>query len=350
MLRRIAAGAAFFATLVAFTAQAADTASGAVVVVYAATDRRAVEPLIEDFERLNPGLKVDYHDLDSAALYQRFLTESAAGGGADVVWSSAMDLQVKLVNDGHAQHYESAETAALPPWANWKNEAFGTTYEPIGIAYNRELLPDSEVPTTHAELLRLLNGAPGRFRERLATYDPARSGLGFLLHSQDNQANPVMFWSLVQVMGGIGVRSFATTGAMLDQVSSGRCLLAYNVLGSYALTRAETDPALGVGLLRDTTQDMSRVAFIARTAPHPAAARRFLDHLLSRRGQALIARNAGLFAVRSDLPSGSSPVDLRAQLGPAFRPIAIGPGLLTYQDQVKRENFLAHWEGLIVRP
>lgn len=318
------------------------------VVVYAATDEKIVRALIDDFERLNPDLRVDYHDLDSADLHQRFLAESANGGRADVLWSSAMDLQVKLVNDGHAQRHTSPETAALPPWANWKNEAFGTSYEPIAIVYNRELLAPEQVPATHADLLKLLRSAPRRFRDRLLTYDPARSGLGFLLHSQDNLANPFLFWSLVRVMGGLGMQGSSTTGDMLDRIADGSAVLAYNALGSYAMARTARDPAIGVVLPKDYTLVMSRVIFIARNAPHPAAARRWVDHVLSLRGQALLARNRGLYAVRSDLPGGTSAgVDLRQLLGPAFRPIAIGPGLLTYQDQIKRKNFLQRWEALV---
>ncbi|MDA0236781.1 MAG: substrate-binding domain-containing protein, partial [Proteobacteria bacterium] len=86
-----------------------------VVVVYAATDLEVVKPVIDDFEALHPGVRVQYHDMHSAELHARVVDEARRGlAGADVVWSSAMDLQVKLVNDGHAQPHRSAETAALP--------------------------------------------------------------------------------------------------------------------------------------------------------------------------------------------------------------------------------------------
>ncbi|NEU36662.1 ABC transporter substrate-binding protein, partial [bacterium LRH843] len=40
----------------------------------------------------------------STDLYRRFVAESDAGRpGADLVWSSAMDLQARLINDGYAQ-------------------------------------------------------------------------------------------------------------------------------------------------------------------------------------------------------------------------------------------------------
>lgn len=317
------------------------------VVVYAATDRRVAQPLIDDFQARNPDLRVDYREMESLELYQRFLAEAGHGDHADVVWSSAMDLQVKLVNDGYARAHHSAETAALPAWANWKNEAYGTSCEPIVVAYNRSLLPAEDVPTTHAELLRLLATAPAVLQRRLATYDPVVSGLGYLLHSQDNQANPVVFWGIVQDMGGIGLRTFGSTAEMLNELSAGHAVLAYNVLGSYALTRAAADPALGVSLLRDYTLVMSRVAFIARRAPHPEAAGRWLDYLLSRRGQALLSQNAGLYAVRDDVPGGADTTALRHLLGSAYRPIQIGPALLTYQDQQKRSAFLAKWQALL---
>src|SRR5690348_13767131 len=107
------------------------------VVIYATTDAVAANPLIKDFESLYPGIKVEYSDLNSTELYNRFIAEAAANNGtADVLWSSAMDLQVKLVADGQATTYESPEIKALPKWAVWKNEAFGTTYEPSAFVYN----------------------------------------------------------------------------------------------------------------------------------------------------------------------------------------------------------------------
>lgn len=313
------------------------------VVIYAATDQDVVQPLIDDFELRHPGIKVEYHDMHSTALYQRVIDEAPQGGKADVVWSSAMDLQVKLVNDGYAQAHRSAETAALPAWAVWKNEAFGTTYEPAVFVYHKAALAADEVPDTHAALIDLLNRKPARFNARLATYDPRLSGVGLLLHTQDAQSNPIAFWALVQALGDNAIRAYATSAEMLDDISSGAKLIGYNVLGSYALTRTRTDPAIGVIWPRDYTLVLSRVAFITRHAHHPQAARLWLDHLLSRHGQTVLARNAGLFAVREDVTTDNA-VGLRTQLGAAFRPIPIGSGLLTYLDQAKQRDFLRQWE------
>lgn len=332
-------------TVVCAFAACLTVSAGAVepVVIYAAADRQIVEPLIADFEQSHPGIRVDYRDMDSNEVYARFRQEAGTDSQADIVWSSAMDLQMKLVNDGHAMPHQSAETAALPAWAVWKNEAFGTTYEPIGFVYNRQLLEPDKVPQTHAELARLLADEPGRFRNRLTTYDPHRSGVGYLLHSQDLEANPVVFWNVVRAMGVAGLHTEPTTTRMLDRIASGQSLLGYNILSSYALDRAGRDAKVGVVLPSDYTLVISRVAFISRHAPHPAAARAWLDYVLSRRGQAML-NQIGLFSVREDGVGESAASALRKRLGKAFRPIVIGTGLLTYMDQMKRQLFLRRWD------
>src|SRR6476660_6674624 len=108
------------------------------VVIYSALDTKAAQPLIKDFNALYPDVKVEYNDMNSTELYNRFIAEQASGqGGADVMWSSAMDLQVKLVDEGHAMAYASPESKAIPGWANYKSMAYGTTFEPAVFVYNK---------------------------------------------------------------------------------------------------------------------------------------------------------------------------------------------------------------------
>ena len=330
-----------------FCCLAGSIAQGETMVLYAATDLQIVNPLIADFEALYPDIKVDYHDLNSGELYERFLNEFGSNRQADVLWSSAMNLQFKLVNDGYAAQHKSAETAALPAWAVWKGEAFGVTFEPVVFAYNKRLIDAADVPKTHADLARLLHERPAKSRPRMASYDPRGSGLGYLLHTQDMEANPVSFWNLVSAFGRDGVILEPSTADMLDDISNGRAVIGYNVVLSYAMNRAAADPNVGVVLPKDYTLVLSRIAFINRQAPHPRAARLWMDYVLSQRGQALLNR-IGLFAVRDDVPPGDRSVaELRREMGKAFRPIVISTGLLTYLDKMKRELFLRRWDAAL---
>src|SRR5436305_14063394 len=131
------------------------------VVIYSALDTKAAQPLIRDFNALYPDVKVEYNDMNSTELYNRFIAEVAAGqGGADVMWSSAMDLQVKLVDDGKAMAYKSPETAKLPAWSVYKGQAYGTTFEPAVFIYNKRLVTGAEIPTDHASFARIINANP----------------------------------------------------------------------------------------------------------------------------------------------------------------------------------------------
>ncbi|HEV7412344.1 MAG TPA: ABC transporter substrate-binding protein, partial [Casimicrobiaceae bacterium] len=52
------------------------------VVVYSTTDAKLVTPLIKDFEAAFPGVKVEYTDLNSTEVYNRYISESAANAAS----------------------------------------------------------------------------------------------------------------------------------------------------------------------------------------------------------------------------------------------------------------------------
>src|SRR4051812_35020157 len=151
------------------------------LIIYAATDTKAAEPLIKDFNAMYPGIKVEYNDMNSTEIYNRYISEVAAGGAtADLLWSSSMDLQVKLVADGYGLVYKTQEMAALPFWASMNNTAYGTTFEPAVFVYNKRLVPASDVPTTHADFTKLLMTKLDKYKDKVTTYDIEKSGVGFM--------------------------------------------------------------------------------------------------------------------------------------------------------------------------
>ena len=74
-------------------------------------------------------------------------------------------------------------------------------------------------------------------------------------------------------------------------------------------------------------------------ASRPAAAKLFLDFLLSRTGQGLLARQ-WLLPVRADVRAPRLGAD-RA------RAIRVGPQLLVNLDSIKRRRFLADWTAIL---
>jgi iron(III) transport system substrate-binding protein len=320
------------------------------VVVFGATDVRVAHHLIRDFEDLYPGVVVDYQLLRSTDLYNRFVSEVQAGKpSADVVWGPAMDLMIKLVNDGYARAYRSPEARNLPDWAVWRDEAYGTTYEPIVLVYNKRLVAQADVPQTRAELLRLITTQRARFSGKIVTYDAEKYGFGFLLATQDHRSMNGS-WELLRAMGAANLGQAASTAIMLGKIASGEYLIGYNLLGSYVAERAQLDPALGYVLLRDYTLVLSRIAFVSKASQQPNAARLWVDYLLSRRGQAVMATRAGLHALRTDIDGEFSAKSLMQRHGGSIKPISVGPALLYYQDHTNRRKFLQQWRNAVGRP
>ena len=141
------------------------------VVIYSTTDTKAAGPLIKGFEAQYPGIKVEYNDMNSTELYNRYISEQAAGGGSgDVVWSSSMDTALKLATE-YAEEYASPERDKLPKWAVWQQKAYGTTYEPVVFIYNKRLIPQGDVPDSHTALAKLISAQADKFKGKVTTYD-----------------------------------------------------------------------------------------------------------------------------------------------------------------------------------
>lgn len=310
----------------------------AVVVIGSTTDMHEIGGLLAAFRQTYPFVRVVYQERQSRELYDQIVDATRRRAPTpDLVWSSAMDLQIKLVNDGYVQPYASPEKPYLPPWAIWKNEAYGVTAEPFVFVYNSRLVPPGDVPSTHPGFTRLLRSKP-QYRGRIAAFDPVRSGAGYLGLTQDEAASRDV-WELVAALGASRVQLHDSSRSLIAAVASGRQALGYNVIGSYAFEAAAQNPAVKVVIPQDYALIMSRIMLIPNEARHPNAAKLLLDFLLSRRGQLELAK-AYMGPVRNDVPTrrGTKPSPTVA------RPVRIGPALLANLDQIKRRRFIARWQ------
>ncbi len=310
--------------------------------IHGSTDIEVFAVVIADYQRLHPGTEVVYEDIITQDLHARYLNSRNSVDTPDLLISSGMDLQTKLVNDGHGLPHRSAQSDALPAWAQWRHEAFGISYEPVAIVYNTHALSADKVPRTRRQLLDLLRAEGTPLRGRVGTYDIERSSVGYLLATQDAQRGSIA-GALLAALGDNQVELEERTGVLLDKVSSGELALVYNVLGSYAQARIDAGEPLGIVEPEDYTLVMLRTALIPRSSRNSVEARQFLDYLLSPRGQQVLSREARL---RPIIQRGSG---AQAAPGRNLRPIQLGPGLLVYLDGLKRRQFLDAWKSS-VRP
>jgi iron(III) transport system substrate-binding protein len=319
------------------------------LTIYSTTDTNVFRHVILDYQQTRPGVTVRYLDIEAGRLYERYLREAGEGRPqADVLLSSAMDLQVKLVNDGFAMPHISETAMALPSWARWRNEAFGFTFEPAIMAFNRKAMQGKRVPQTRAELVDAIRADPAFWRGRIGTYDVSRSSVGYLLAAQDFRSSSD-FGALVESFAESEVVIEEHTSTLLERIQSGRLVAGYNLLGSYARAQPGIEKSLALVYPRDHTLVLSRTAIIARNAPHPELAHDFLEYLLSPRGQRVLASRSSLPPIRGDADTASDRLGVDPSEIGILRPIPLGPGLLVYLDQHKRRRILESWRGVLGR-
>ncbi len=313
-----------------------------VLVVHASNNVQVFRGVLEDFSRLNPGLRLEYTELSTQELYSgtvaRAAQANAPKAGPDLIISSAMDLQTKLVNDGYAQAHVSPETRALPSWANWRDEVFSIGTDPIVMVYNTGKLAAQRAPRTRRELLSLLQAPDQPLAGAISTYDVEGSGIGYLAATQDTRLDS-MAGALLAELGRNRVTVHASTEDALDKLERGETALAYNLLESYARHRIAQGAPLAVVYPQDYTLMLSRSAIIPRLAPRADLGAQFLDYLLSPRGQEMVAQQSGMRPVAASVTPEAG-----------VRPVGLGVGLLVYLDPLKKRHFLDLWRAAIHPP
>lgn len=317
------------------------------IVVYSSLDEPLARPMIEAFRQANPDLAVHYEDMQTADIHDRIVRETDAGGPtADIAFSSAMDLQVKLANDGYAQRSDLALGAAWPRWANWRDMAYALTFEPAVFVYHKPSFAGTRPPETRGEFIDYLRANARGVSGRIGTYDIERSGVGFMFFSRD-QEHYAGVWDVVRAMGEAGVKLYSTTSAIVERVADGRFVLGYNILGSYAAKWASLNPDLGIMLPKDYTVVTSRIGLVPKAAASPDLGRRYLEFFMSAEGQTVMARELMIAALNPNVPGDNTSVAMRAALGDQLRPVPVSLGLMVYLDQAKRARLIERWNDAL---
>ena len=323
------------------------------LVIYSVLSNKAAARLVDKFQSLYPNIAVKYDgDSGTSEVNQKFISEFESNQNvADVVWSSAVDLQVKLAADGYAYAYNSPQEKYIPSWAKYKNLVWGSTFEPVVLVYNKKLISESDIPKSHIELQSYLQNNSEKLNKKIALFDPDKSGVGLFFIAQDYKLDSNV-GSLYKAMGDVDVQKSGGTGEMLTKINSGEYLIGYNMIGSYAVSRSKKDlPNLGVVYLSDFTPVFSRAAIISKKAKHVNAAKLWIDYLISPEGQKILADQVYLNSIRTDIDSQNTSAVLTERIGKnAVRPYALNTKLIEHLDANQKSAVLQRWKSDAAQP
>jgi two-component system sensor histidine kinase TctE len=196
------------------------------------------------------------------------------------------------------------------------------------------------MPRTRLRLAQLLETQPQRFRGRVITYHVGLNGMGYVFATFDSLTAPV-FWRLARAMGDVDVQLAADPVEILSAMQRGEASLAYNLAASATVTEAAKARGLAIVEPEDYKLIVLRTLLIPKTAREPAAARAFVDFVLSDQGQDIIGASA-LLPDRQRWPE--------AQTGATAHIVPLGPASLIFLDERKRNRFLDTWIQLMLKP
>jgi iron(III) transport system substrate-binding protein len=308
------------------------------LVVYSAAFKPFCQALLAGFAQAHPGVRLQFIDAVSTELHTQYLSLHQSGQALpDVIWSSAMDLQMDLVQQKHARPHRSAATQALPHWARYQDLAFCTTLEPLVALRHSQYLGPPDAISTLQEIADLMQQRPDLLRQRIACLDIEANGMGFLAMLVA-RAQGDSFEGFIRLAADLGVQGHGSNPPLVQALVAERAVLAFPVLGAFAARAVVAHPQLAVCTSPAPRLGVSRVALIPKGAPHPEQAACFVDFLLSPAGQDCM-RHDGLFPLEDLGQSVGLPTMV-------VEPLPIDDGFAPWLDPSVREALRQDWARL----
>ncbi len=272
---------------------------GGTLTIYSNTDQEAWDPIFRDFKKKYPWVTtINANNLDSDEVFQRQLAESASGSStADLLVSNAAQAWAEFAEDPERLlEYQSPELDKLPEFAEVLPSVYAVATDPIGLAYNSQLV--TEAPTGVASLAELVEADPDKFADKITTRDVG-GAFGFTVSHAFAEASDDAWTSLEAILPS--ARPESSSGSQAEKVLSGEYLAGFFISSSPGYNIEETSGGLFKFVLPDDgTVVLPRGAGIAADAPNPATAKLFIDFVLSEEGQNAVSEG-GLTSYRDSV-------------------------------------------------
>jgi len=250
----------------------------------------AIEPIMAAFEQ-QYGVTGEYTRISTSKYFATVSTEHQAGKLLADVLQSPLPIIELLENQGVLTEYASPSAAAYPEWTRKdpKIQIFGIEY--VALIYNKELVKPADVPKRYEDL------TDPKWRDKIVMANPSSHAttiswlVGLKEKVFDSEAAWMDFLKGLAANKPMFVRSFGPTPA---PVESGEKMIAIS-MPKYIITKAPapldwahvSQPLLGT----------PRGIGISASAPHPEAAKLFVDYWLSKDAMQMLADKVGEYVL-----------------------------------------------------
>jgi iron(III) transport system substrate-binding protein len=249
------------------------------IVFYTSWGPTDADYVIKAFEKKYPFLKIDAVRSSSERSLNRLLTEQRAGRFlGDVVSISGLPTDI-LKEKGALERYESPEASHFPPeWRDPDAMGVGLHQTIYVIGYNSRLVSGDAIPRGYDDLLQ------ARWKGQLG-WDPEEYYLFGAILKARGRDKGLEFWRRLAEQN-IGFRKGYTL--LSELVAAGEYPAAVSLYQHRVDEYTEKGAPIGwVAPNPLVGGEPNRIALL-KNAPHPSAAKVFIDFMLSLEGQKLL--------------------------------------------------------------
>ena len=257
--------------------------------VYTSMKESMIGGLKTAFMKKHPEVKIDFQSAGAGKLMAKIAAERESGKIlADVLWTSEVPDFYQLKDQGVLQVYTPTEIKVLTnPLPDYDGSFTAVRLGTLGIAYNTRHV--KEAPKTWGDLKK------PAFKGAFGIANPALSGTAYMSVAVISKT---FGWGYFEALRANGAKMGKGSGQVVDDTASG------DLLGSLAvdyitLDKVDKGATLALAYPPEMLVIPSPIA-IFKNSPNVEAAKKFVDFVLSKEGQTIIAEE-GTLPVRSDV-------------------------------------------------
>ena len=267
------------------------------LVFYCHENEAGTAGIMDGFRKDFPNIKTSYVRAQTGALYNKILSERSAGRfDVDVIQLSDLAPAFDFQKKGGYEFYVSPETSGYKP-ENLSSPAgsfFWTGVDVGGIAYSTAKVEPADAPKTWADLLN------PRWKGAMSCKISA-SGLQFVQWYVLRKLYGAGYW---KEFAKLNPHAFDSRVQLYDRLAKGDDKIT--VMGEYPAFILFKGKGAKVEFVAppDGVPATPLVVGAVSKAPHPEAAKLFVDWAMSKRGQAWYQTHPDLYygSVRIDAP------------------------------------------------
>ncbi|MDR3073172.1 MAG: ABC transporter substrate-binding protein [Deltaproteobacteria bacterium] len=259
------------------------------MILYTSMKESLIGALYDAFKKKNPDTTIDYQSAGAGKLMAKIATERQAGKVlADVLWTSEVPDFYNLKQEGMLELYIPSNFKELiNPFPDHDGHFTAARLGTLGIVYNTKQV--KKKPEQWADLFGK------EFNDAFGIANPALSGTAYMSISLLVKQ---FGWEFIEKMAANKAKIGKGAGQVVDDTASGELAGCIGV-DYITLDKMEKGASLAYVFPNEILVVPSPVAIIKGT-PNLPAAKKFVDFLLSKDAQEIIA-SEGTLPVRNDV-------------------------------------------------